>query len=135
MSRVLLGIRADRRRDYGFGAVVALLAGGSLGFALIATGEGALLVAGALVAFSIGWGWPGLFNLAVVDARRAAPGAATGVTQAGIYIGAAGGPALFGLLSSEFGYDAAWATSAALALAAAGAIALADAVSRRPATR
>jgi MFS family permease len=125
VSRVLLGARADRRRDYGFGAVVALLAGGSLGFASIATGQEAALVAGALVAFAIGWGWPGLFNLAVVDAHRAAPGAATGVTQVGIYVGASGGPALFGLLSSELGYGAAWATSAALALAAAVAIALA----------
>ena len=65
-----------------------------------------LFVAGAVIAFAIGWGWPGLFNLAVVDLNRDAPGAATGVTQTGIYVGAAAGPLAYGLLSAEIGYRA-----------------------------
>jgi MFS family permease len=91
LSRVALGERADRRRDYGFAAVVVLLVSGSLGFALLATGAPATFVVGVFVAFALGWGWPGLFNLAVVELNRDAPGAATGVTQTGIYVGAAGG--------------------------------------------
>jgi MFS family permease len=119
LARVALGERADRRRDYGFAAVVVLLAAGAGGFGLLATGEAALFVLGAFVAFALGWGWPGLFNLAVVDSNRDAPGAATGVTQTGIYVGAAAGPAAYGVVSAEAGYSAAWGVSGALCIAAA----------------
>ena len=59
-----------------------------------------MFVLGALVAFTLGWGWPGLFNLAVVDSNRETPGSASGVSQTGIYAGAAFGPAAFGALAS-----------------------------------
>jgi predicted MFS family arabinose efflux permease len=131
LARVALGERADRRRDYGFTAVAALLVAGSVGFVLLATGEAAPFVVGAFVAFALGWGWPGLFNLAVVDSNREAPGAATGVTQTGIYVGAAAGPAAFGLVSAEYGYSAAWAVSGALCVAAALAFAYAAMLARR----
>jgi MFS family permease len=119
LARVALGQRADRRRDYGFTAVVALPAAGAVGFALLASGTAAPFVVGVFVAFALGWGWPGLFNLAVVELNRNAPAAATGVTQTGIYVGAAAGPAAFGLISAELGYSAAWAASGALCVLAA----------------
>jgi predicted MFS family arabinose efflux permease len=122
VARVALGERADRRRDYGFAAVVVMLLGGSLGFALLATGEAALFVAGAFAAFALGWGWPGLFNMAVVHLNRDAPGAATGVTQAGVYVGAAAGPAAYGLVSEQYGYSAAWVVSGVLCVLAAAAV-------------
>jgi predicted MFS family arabinose efflux permease len=130
LARVALGERADRRRDYGFAAVVALLAAGSCGFGLLATGAVVPFVLGAFVAFALGWGWPGLFNLAVVDLNREAPGAATGVTQSGIYVGAAAGPAAYGVVSAEAGYSAAWAVSGALCLAAALAFTYASRLAR-----
>ena len=117
--RVSLGERADRRADYGFLPVAVLLAGGSIGYALIASGEPTLLVIGAVVAFCLGWGWPGLFNLAVVHRHRAAPASATGITQGGIYVGASAGPALFGLAAAQLGYATAWAVIAFMALAGA----------------
>jgi predicted MFS family arabinose efflux permease len=131
LARVALGERADRRRDYGFTAVAALLVAGSVGFVLLATGEAAPFVVGAFVAFALGWGWPGLFNLAVVDSNREAPGAATGVTQTGIYVGASAGPAAYGLVSAEYGYSAAWVVSGALCVAAAVAFAYAARLARR----
>jgi MFS family permease len=118
--RISLGARADRRRDYGLMTVVLLLLVGSAGFALMATGAVAAFVAGALVAFMLGWGWPGLFNLAVVNSHRERPGTASGVTQTGIYVGAAGGPAAFGAVYAEAGYDAAWLAAAATTLLGAG---------------
>jgi predicted MFS family arabinose efflux permease len=130
LARVVLGESADRRRDYGFAAVVVLLVTGSLGFALLATGEAAAFVIGVFVAFSLGWGWPGLFNLAVVDLHRHAPGAATGVSQTGIYVGAAGGPAACGLVSAEYGYPAAWALAGVLCLSGALAFAYASRLAR-----
>jgi predicted MFS family arabinose efflux permease len=126
ITRVWFGQRADRRRDYSFAAVIGLLVSGSLGFALLASDSAGLFVAGAIIAFALGWGWPGLFNLAVVDRNRDAPGAATGVTQTGIYVGAAGGPAVYGLLSSELGYSAAWGVSGGLCLLGAVAFAYAQ---------
>ena len=118
--RIFLGARADRRRAYGLETVILLLLAGSAGFALMATQAIAPFVGGALVAFALGWGWPGLFNLAVVAGHPEAPGSASGVSQTGIYIGAGGGPALFGLIHTQSGYPAAWLAVAASMLAAAG---------------
>ena len=114
--RLTVGARADRLGDYGFGMVVVLLTAGCAGFLLLATGAVVPFVAGALVAFGLGWGWPGLFNMAVVHQHRDAPAAATGISQTGIYVGAAGGPLAFGALSSLGGYGLAWIVTAALIL-------------------
>jgi predicted MFS family arabinose efflux permease len=129
--RVMLGARADRRRDYGLGTVVVLLAAGSLGFALMATDAVPSFVAGALLAFTLGWGWPGLFNLAVVDSNRETPGSASGISQTGIYVGAGGGPAVFGALYAQAGHGAAWLAVAGTTLLAAGVIWLAARADRR----
>jgi MFS family permease len=125
--RVLIGGRADRRRDYGFSTMVALLVAGSVGFALLAIGEPAPFVVGAFVVFGLGWGWPGLFNLAVVDLHRGSPAAATGISQMGIYVGAAVGPGAYGLLSSAIGYPGAWGVAAGVSLLAASGVAYAAA--------
>jgi predicted MFS family arabinose efflux permease len=106
---------------------VALLVAGAVGFALLAVGEPAPFVVGAFVVFGLGWGWPGLFNLAVVDLHRDSPGAATGISQVGIYVGAAFGPAVYGVLSSGIGYSAAWAVAGGFSLVAAGGVAYAAA--------
>jgi MFS family permease len=124
-TRVTLGARADRRRDYGLAVVIVLLAGGSVGFALMASSTVAVFVIGSLVAFTLGWGWPGLFNLAVVSSHPETPGSATGISQTGIYAGAAGGPAAFGLLAAGPGYGAACAAAGVTALLAAGVLWLA----------
>jgi predicted MFS family arabinose efflux permease len=127
LVRIAVGQLADRHRDYGFSMMVALLVAGSAGFALLAIGSPAPFVAGAFVAFGLGWGWPGLFNLAVVDLHRESPGAATGISQSGIYVGAAFGPAAYGVLSSGIGYGAAWAVAGGFSLVAAVGVAYAAA--------
>jgi MFS family permease len=126
VMRVALGARADRRADYGFSVVAVLLALGAGGFALLASGGEAPILIGAFLAFTLGWGWPGLYNLAVVQRYRSAPAAATGITQSGIYVGAATGPVAFGLLVAGVGYSYAWLAIAGVALLAAMAIALAQ---------
>ena len=127
LVRIAVGHRADRRRDYGFSTMVLLLAAGAAGFGLLAVGSPVAFVAGAFVAFGLGWGWPGLFNLAVVDLHRDSPGAATGISQSGIYVGAAFGPAAYGVLSSGIGYSAAWAVAGGFSLVAAAGVAYAAA--------
>ncbi len=131
--RIGLGARADSRGEYGFAWVVLLLAGGAAGFVLLAIEEVVPFVLGALVAFTLGWGWPGLFNLAVVHGHRHSPGWATGISQSGIYIGAAGGPAAYGLLADAIGYGPAWGATAGLLLVAAATISAAARLAPGPA--
>jgi predicted MFS family arabinose efflux permease len=63
--------------------------------------------------------------VAIVHLHRESPGAATGVSQAGVYVGAGGGPAAFGALYALGGYTVAWLVTAAVALVAAFVMALA----------
>jgi predicted MFS family arabinose efflux permease len=79
-------------------------------------------VAGTVIAFVAGWGWPGIFNFAVVKTNPEAPAAATGITQTGASTGAAAGPLIFGVMVALFSYGAAWMTCALLAVAALTAI-------------
>lgn len=116
--RVSFGRLAD-----GMGGGRLLLVGGMLGagvagFVMLATGSTLLIVPGVLLAFAAGWGWPGLFNFAVVKTNPGAPAAATGVTQTGASGGAAVGPVLFGIVVEWAGYGTAWLFSGTLALAA-----------------
>jgi predicted MFS family arabinose efflux permease len=59
-------------------------------------------------AFAFGWAWPGLFNLSVVRNNPSAPAAATGISQVGVFIGAALGPALGGLIIDNGSYRLLW---------------------------
>ena len=119
--RLLAGRRADRRGRRHLPVVSMLLAGGAIGYLLLAPGTVPTHLLGAAVAFGSGWAWPGLFNLAIVRANPTAPAAATGITQTGVYIGALTGPVLFGLVVDAWGYGPAWTLAAASsALAALG---------------
>jgi len=120
--RVAFGHLADGMSGGRLRLVAAMLGIGVVGFALLATGESPLILPGALLAFGAGWGWPGLFNFAVVKTSPGAPAAATGVTQTGASGGAALGPLVFGLVVETASYDVAWLVSGAIALAALAAI-------------
>ncbi|MDA8062258.1 MAG: MFS transporter [Actinomycetota bacterium] len=126
-ARVTLGWRADTSPNHGLVAahrhlrtVSVLLALGVLGYLALASGSLALLVPGTLLAFGAGWGYNGLFNLAVVRAYPSSPARATGITQVGTYIGGMVGPLGFGLLVDHQGYDLAWVLCGAVAAAGAG---------------
>ena len=68
---------------------------------------------GAAGMAGLGWAWPGLFNLSVIRNNPSAPGAATGISQIGVFIGAAAGPALGGVIIDAGGYRWLWLTGAA----------------------
>jgi MFS family permease len=116
--RVAFGHIADGMSGGRLLLVAAMLGIGVGGFVLLATGESGLILPGALLAFGIGWGWPGLFNFAVVKTSPGAPAAATGITQTGASGGAALGPLVFGLVVEAASYDAAWLLSGVVALVA-----------------
>ena len=118
--RLAAGWDADRRTGGHLTVVTAMLGSGALGMALLATGSPALLLPAVVLAFALGWGWPGLLNLAVVRLHPSAPAAATSVSQGGVFLGAALGPVLFGLVVELASFRAAWSAAAVALLAAAG---------------
>jgi MFS family permease len=123
-SRVLIGWKADHMAVDRMLVVAGMMAGGSIGLAALATAAGPLLVVGVVVAFAAGWGWTGLLSFAVVRDYPASPAAATGITQAGLYLGGVIGPIGFGLIVEHGSYAAAWSAASAVLLAAGVLIAL-----------
>lgn len=118
-GRIFAGVLADRRGRFHLEVIAMMLIVGALGVAAIATGNSVLFMIGAPLAFGAGWGWPGLFILAVVQLNPSAPAAATGLTQTGTSVGCVLGPLLFGLLADNISYTVAWsATGTMMVLAA-----------------
>lgn len=119
--RVFIGWRADHRTGGHLRVVALLLATGCAGYVLLAWVEAPVpvLAVGAVLAFTAGWGWAGLFNFAVVERNPEGPAAATGVTQVGIFSGAVVGPSVFGTLVVSSSYTVAWLVMAASGLVAA----------------
>lgn len=121
-TRVALGARADRRGRGHLAVTSMLMAVGSVTYLAIGSGEPAAIVAGGLLAYCTAWAWPGLMNLSVVRANPGAPGAATGITQTGTYVGAVVGPLLFGVAADVWGYGWGFTGSAVSCALGAGAM-------------
>ncbi|HEX2742210.1 MAG TPA: MFS transporter, partial [Rubrobacter sp.] len=81
--RVWFGHLADGMGGGRLRLVAAMLGVGVAGFVMLASGKVGLILPATLLAFGAGWGWPGLFNFAVVKTNPGAPAAATGITQTG----------------------------------------------------
>lgn len=113
-GRVGMGWRADRSRREQLGVAVRMQALGCCGLVVLAIGGGTgVVTVGALLALGVGWAFSGLVNLEVVRSHAHAPAAATGVTQAGLYVGGMLGPLAFGAIAERVGFSAAWGAAAA----------------------
>jgi MFS family permease len=119
-GRVLSGIAGDRRQGRNMPVVALQMAAGAVGFALIAQHDLRLVVVGALIAFGLGWAWPGLLIFAVVRVGRDRPATASSAVQAGGFAGGALGPPLFGWLVTGTSYETAWVSAGAALLVAGG---------------
>jgi MFS family permease len=136
ISRIALGVLADRGRQEPLRPVAAMLVASVAGYLLLTVGEPGVIVASALLAGGLGWAWPGGLTLAVVQRSPQAPGWAVGVMMTGLFVGAVTGPLLTGLLAEEDLFDAAWIACASLALlAAATIVATLRGEARRPSQR
>lgn len=122
VSRLGVGVLADRRQGNLLGVVAAMIALGALTSVWFTWREPAAQLIGVPLAFGAGWAWPGLFNLSVVRATPGFPGMATGITQTGTYVGAAVGPVLFGAVAETTSFAGAWWLAAGLGLSAAVAV-------------
>lgn len=117
VARVLTGARADKRFGGNLSIVAAMMLGGALALlALGAVPEPWAVIVSGVVAFVVGWSWPGLMLFAVARVGRDAPTQASSVVQAGAFVGGAVGPALLGLVVEGAGFAWAWWAGAALFL-------------------
>ncbi len=118
-ARLGVGWLADRRSGGHVSLIAVLLVTGAVGLGLLAMAGPGPLVLGVLLGFGLGWSWPGLMNFAVVRLHPQAPGAATSITQTGVYAGGCLGPLVLGPLAAGAGYPTMWLTAAVAMLAAA----------------
>ena len=111
--RIACGLISDtmRARPFLVGGITALV--GSVGMGLLGLRSPGIHVAATLLAFGAGWIWPVFTNFGIVRTNPEAAGAATGVTQVGIYVGVFVGPTLTGWLIEYSGYPLMWAVVAA----------------------
>lgn len=115
--RIGLGWSVDRGAGrYVYLLVSNLLAGGTIGYLMLALRTPAVFVAGSLLAYGAGWTFTGLLHYAVVRDNRGVAASATGILQTGLSLGAAAGPLIFGLLVAVHSYGAAWIGTAAMSL-------------------
>ncbi|MBN9759070.1 major facilitator superfamily MFS_1 [Pseudonocardia sp. Ae406_Ps2] len=118
-ARLLHGWLADRRTGGHVAVVAASLASGAIGFVLLAVPGTPALVVGVVLAFGLGWAWPGLLQFAVVRLNPSAPAAATSIVQVGVYAGGFAGPIVFGSLATHAGFPTAWTVNAVVMLVSA----------------
>lgn len=124
-SRLIFGWSADRTSRAPIVTIAWMLTIGGGGMLLLAgsTAHPLLILPGSIIGFALGWGWPGLFFLAVTRLNPNAPALASGITQVGGALGGVLGPILFGQLVIHASFATAW-TVVALLSASGGALML-----------
>lgn len=113
--RIWAGWMADRRTSGKLIGVSGLLLIGAIGYLMLASGMALLILPGAVLCFGGGWGWSGLFNLAVVGQNRYMPALATGITNTGLFVGGIAGPLVFSFIVQKTSYGVAWSIVSAWA--------------------
>lgn len=109
VARTFVGWIADRKGGIDpLLMMTGLLAVGAAGLAMFTVSAHWVIPVATILSFGFGWSWPGLLNFAIAGRYPAAPAAATGVTQTGVYLGGSLGPLGFGLLVDHSGYSSAW---------------------------
>lgn len=117
-TRLIAGVVCDRTGVSPLKLASSLLAGGSIGLGMLATGRPGWMVMGIVLALGLTWGFPGVFWLALLRAYPEQPGRITGALQPGGF-GAMLAPLLFGLVVEAAGYGVGWMFTAGISLSAA----------------
>lgn len=115
-TRLYVGWQADRRTGGHVAMAAAMVLLAACGHLVLGGARSLpLLTLGALVAFGVGYGWPGLLFHGVATLHPSGVGAAVGATNAGGAMGAAVGPAVFGVLIASGSHRLAWSVTAGVA--------------------
>jgi MFS family permease len=115
VTRIAAGVVADRTGGPQFKLISLMLAVGAITMALGGTGNTVLLVLATIGAFTGGWAWTGIYFLSLVKTNPDRPGAVAGIGTAGLGVGNASGPILFGLVAGSVSFAVAWVGAAAVA--------------------
>ncbi|GMQ85744.1 MAG: hypothetical protein BMS9Abin07_1312 [Acidimicrobiia bacterium] len=120
VARVIVGAITDRVGGRGFIGLTVLMGTGSLVFLLLSPATGLVFAMLVMAAFATGWGWAGLMTFTVVNANASTVAASSGITQAGIFLGAGLGPIVLGWTIENTSFAVSWAlVSVSLLIAAA----------------
>lgn len=111
ITRISTGVIADRTGREQFRLIAVMMGIGAVTIALGGTGNNLLLVIGTLGAFAGAWGWTGIYFLSLIRASPSRPGAVAGIGTAGLGVGNAAGPFLFGLIAQSSSFGTAWLTA------------------------
>jgi MFS family permease len=118
-TRVAVGIHADRGTRAPLVVAASMLGLGAAAYVMLAVATAtapALLIPAIVLAFSAGWGWNGLFSLAIVSRYPSQAARATAITAVGGRIGGVIGPLVFGIVATHASYAWAWALAAVAAI-------------------
>lgn len=107
-ARLFWGVRIDRLKVRPYGVAAALAAIGAIGMIGLASRTETVHIAATFLAFGAGWAWPVFTNFGIMRANGDAAGAASGITQMGIYFGVFAGPLVTGWTIDEWGYSTMW---------------------------
>ena len=106
--RVFAGTRLDLMTVRPFLVAGVMVLAGAVGVAMLTVRSPGIHMAATLLAFAGGWVWPVFTNYGIVRTNAATAGAATGVTQMGVYIGVFLAPLVTGQVIESYGYGVMW---------------------------
>ncbi|MEX2533126.1 MAG: MFS transporter [Nitriliruptoraceae bacterium] len=115
--RIAAGWAVDRFHLDGFVWMASLLAVGSTTFLLLGFSRHSFLFGMVYVAgFAFGWGWPGLFLYTVATKNQSRVAVASGIAQAGVWVGGVVGPYTFGMIADRWSFSEAFFGASMLCL-------------------
>ena len=119
LFRLVAGSRVDASMRPPFLMAAQLYVIGIAGFLLLSLRVAPIHAAATVLAFAGGWIWPVFTNFAIVNANPRSAGAATGMTQMGVYVGVFSAPVITGQIIDRWGYQTMWLVVAGIAVCAA----------------
>ena len=119
LFRLAAGARVDASKAPPFRMAAQLYLIGIVGFVLLSARVAPLHAGATVLAFAGGWIWPVFTNFAIVNANPRSAGAATGMTQMGVYVGVFSAPVITGGIIDRWGYQTMWLVVAGVAMCAA----------------
>ena len=114
--RMYSGFRADTMRSAPFRVAGLTVLVGAVGMAALTSRVSGVHMIATVVAFAGGWIWPVFTNYGIMRTNPLAAGAATGVSQTGVYVGVFLAPLVTGWLIELSGYQLMWTVVAASAV-------------------
>jgi len=118
--RLLIGLRLDRMTIQPYAAAGALTTVGAAAMAALAFRTGSSHMLATVIAFGAGWVWPVFSNYGIMRANGEAAGAASGITQMGIFLGVFAAPVVTGSIIDHQGFAVMWLVVAVVALVGSG---------------